>query len=186
MHLVTSSLFLPSLIAKLSLPSQVLLLRAYLVVSLTWWIGRGRPAIDFEGFYNNPDTAHPNPPGDLPAPWTPKWSLPSGTSVEAANPNPWTYIIQRSLSHPDEHLPKIQRALANYARLFGSRPAGFLEGKTELPGAEKLDGTLFVRAAGLTINRLARYKDGDDEAPFWDRTGFFGYEREGDAYVPRE
>jgi hypothetical protein len=57
--------------------------------------------------------------------------------------------------------------------VYGTRPAGLADFKDSgLPGAESLDGTLFIRAAGLTIDRLSRGAK-DDSAPFWDREGFF-------------
>ncbi|KAF5378916.1 hypothetical protein D9757_008729 [Collybiopsis confluens] len=46
MHLVTSSLFLPSLATNLSPSSQQALLRSYLTVSLAVYIARGRPVLD--------------------------------------------------------------------------------------------------------------------------------------------
>jgi hypothetical protein len=87
------------------------------------------------------------------------------------NPNPWLSIIQNTLVHPDDHIPKMQRALAHYASLYGNRPAGFFAG-TELAGADKLDGSLFLRVAGLTAKRLGRMRDGEEPTPFWDMHGF--------------
>ena len=43
---------------------------------------------------------------------------------------------------------------------------------TELEGAEELDGSLFVRVAGLTDERLGRVIDGEEDRE-WDRTGFY-------------
>ncbi|GLB42908.1 putative protein of unknown function (DUF4243) [Lyophyllum shimeji] len=172
MHLVTSSLFLTSIAAKLKPASQEIFLRSYFVSSLVWWIGRGRPAFDIAGFFAD-DTAFPDPHGPFPTPHAK--SLPSPASPKATTPNPWLAIIQQTLVIPDDHLPKLQRALAHYGSLYGARAAcqpDFAD--TELPGAEKLDGTLFIRTAGLTNRRLLPGKDLNLEAAgFWDRKGFY-------------
>lgn len=168
MHLVTSSIFLSSIAAYLSPPSQELFLRAYFVVSLGWWVGHGRVGFDIPGFFAA-HTDYLTPPGSHPTPHDK--SLPSKDSPIAMNPNPWFSIIQNTLVHPDDHLPKTQRALAYHASLYGNRPAGFLAG-TELAGADKLDGSLFLRVAGLTAKRLGRMRDGEEPAPFWDMHGF--------------
>ena len=85
-------------------------------------------------------------------------------------PNPWLPLIQTTLAHPDEHLVKAQRAVAHYSVIYGDRKAGTFTG-TELPGAELLDGTLFVRVAGLTSRRLGWLREGDKRGE-WDRIGF--------------
>jgi hypothetical protein len=77
------------------------------------------------------------------------------------------------LVHPDDHLCKIQRSLSEYASHFGNTPAGTFSG-TELKDAELIDGTLFIRAAGLTAARLGWVREG--EPPLkgsWDTRGFF-------------
>jgi hypothetical protein len=59
------------------------------------------------------------------------------------------------------------------AGTFGS-PESSAEGaiKTELPGAEHLDGTLFIRVAGLTAARMGRVGQGE-AAHHWDHDGFY-------------
>ncbi|THU98566.1 hypothetical protein K435DRAFT_777442 [Dendrothele bispora CBS 962.96] len=170
MHLVTSSIFLPSIVALISPPSQEVFLRSYFVTSLTWWISRGRPGLDIESFFAA-DTVQPDLGVMSPA----KLSLIHDTShPSATNPNPWLPIIQQAILSPDDHVPKCQRALVHFARLYGSRVAGSPDfANTELPGADKLDGTLFVRAAGLTAKRLGRDFGGQDLLTYWDRDPFF-------------
>ncbi|KAI3611483.1 hypothetical protein WG66_002142 [Moniliophthora roreri] len=170
MHLVTSSLFLPSLIAVLPPPSQHILLRNYFAISLTWYIARGKPDLNIQAFYDG-TTAHPAT--ETTPQNGPKISLLPPSSSAASNPNPWFGILQQAIDHPDDHLCKCQRALAHYSALYGSRTAGKADfAGTELPGADKLDGTLFVRAAGLTAQRLGRDRD-DQPLTYWDRSGFF-------------
>ncbi|KAG1838533.1 hypothetical protein DFJ58DRAFT_125006 [Suillus subalutaceus] len=127
MHLVTSSLFLPSLLPYLPQDPQVLLLRGYFASTLGWWIARGFPRLDIQGFL----------------------SAASHISSEIKVANPFLDIVQSAITHPDSHLLKIQRAFAHFSSLYGARPKGSFEG-TELEGAEALDGTLFLRAARLT------------------------------------
>lgn len=95
-----------------------------------------------------------------------------------AGGNAWNRIVQSALVHPDEHLCKTQRALAEFARRYGGRAPGYYGGgagkEENLDGVEKLDGTVFVRVAGLCGERLGAgwaYEGG--ELRNWDRDGFF-------------
>ncbi|OAX36703.1 hypothetical protein K503DRAFT_694635 [Rhizopogon vinicolor AM-OR11-026] len=131
MHLVTSSLCLSSMLSYLPRDSQVILLRAYFQLTLAWWISRGGPQLDVQGFLNATDPV-PSSVGDVPS-----------------NTKQFLDIIQSGHTHPDEHLVETQRALAHFSSLYGGRPKGYFKG-TELEGAEALDGSLFLRAARLT------------------------------------
>ncbi|OCH85388.1 hypothetical protein OBBRIDRAFT_798236 [Obba rivulosa] len=173
MHLVTSVTFLHSLVAYLSPTSTSILLRSYFINCLAWWISRGKPSLPIENFYASV-TATPaehGAPHVLPA---------EGVLVkEDVSPNPFLPILQTTLMHPDDHLPKCQRALAHFAALFGARPKGTLRAlsavsdpKARLPGAEHLDGTLFIRVAGLTADRLGWMREGQENLG-WDFDGFF-------------
>ncbi|KAF9259180.1 hypothetical protein L218DRAFT_1004149 [Marasmius fiardii PR-910] len=87
-------------------------------------------------------------------------------------PNPWTWLVHQAITHPDDHLPKCQRALMHFAQLYGSRPKGYWSGKrkTELEGAEEMDGSLFLRAAVLTQNRIWRvFESVPPHQVYWDR-----------------
>lgn len=165
MHLVTASLFLPTFIATLSQHSQVLLLRGFFGLSLTWWVARGRPPLDIEAFITS-DIPFISPPTTS---TVPSWSL-LGTS-SALPRQSWFTIIHKSMIHPESHLPKLIRALHHLARIYGTRPAGLSDfSDTPLPGANLLDGTVFLRIAALTVERM--YKDGSTPGE-WDRIGFF-------------
>lgn len=131
MHLVTSSIFLPSLLSYLSQDSQVILLRAYFSTTLAWWISRGGPQLDIQGFFDA--TTSPPPPED----------------EVSSTANPFLDIVQSGITHENDHMLKILRALAHFSSLYGARPKGYFEG-TGLEGAEALDGSLFLRAARLT------------------------------------
>ncbi|KAI0072623.1 hypothetical protein K474DRAFT_361298 [Panus rudis PR-1116 ss-1] len=187
MHLITSSLFIPSLSVHLSAEESVLLLRTYFLTCLALYVARGRPPLPIAEFYKA-TTAAPEPPGPRPTPsgntykegavdahdlglndeaWAP--------ATKIITPNPWLPILQTTLVHPNEHLCKIQRALAHFSASFGLAAPGsfsFLGGSGGLNGADVLDGTLFIRAAGLTANRLGWMREGEDERG-WDNNGFF-------------
>jgi len=171
MHMVTSSLFLCSFVPYLSPSSTVLLLRTYFLTSLTWWISRGRPPLPIREFYESvSDTPVIQGIDDV------KPSK-STLSPETVTPNPWLQIIQMSIVHTDDHLCKIQRALAHFARQYGERPAGHFAASTRvgdatLDGVELLDGTLFLKIASLTAEKVAAVKEAHD--PFyWDLKGFY-------------
>ena len=167
MHLVTSSIFLPTFVAHLTPQSAVLLLRSYFAVSLALYIGRGCAPLPIRAFYESV-TAQPAPPGtQTPAVAPAKDTLTPGDAA----PNPWLPILQTTLVHPDEHLCKTQRALMHDGTVYGQRAAGDFAG-LGLEGAEVLDGTLFVRVAGLTADKLGWMKEGQ-EAGDWDRLGFY-------------
>ena len=163
MHIVTSSLFLPSLIAYLSPRSQVLLLRGYLLTVLAWWVLRGRPALNIKTFLA---TMSVEP--SVPATPTPKAPL---TTETTPTPNPFLPILQSAITHPHDHLIKIQRAFAHFDTLYGRRPAGYFKG-TELEDAELLDGSLFLRAALLTADYIGWVREGKESRQF-SFEGFF-------------
>lgn len=159
MHIVTSSIFLPSFVSSLSPASQEKILKIFLSYAIFTWIIRGRPALSISNFYSTA-SANPTPPGAAPSPHESALDKPS-----IAAPNPWFAILQSTLVHPDEHLPKLQRALAFYAGKYGRTPKGHFKG-TDLEGSELLDGTLFVRAAGLTAKQIGWVREGE-EKHFW-------------------
>ena len=136
------------------------------------YIGRGRPELDIARFFGNTGaTLHPVPPGPKPTPHQNIRTSP--TSPYALNPDPWLPIIQSALTHSDDHLAKLQRALAEYSSHFGSTPAGYFSG-TELKDAELIDGTLFVRVAGLTAGRVGLVREGEPlSSEIWDTRGFY-------------
>ncbi|KXN91334.1 Oxidoreductase AflY [Leucoagaricus sp. SymC.cos] len=181
-HLVTSSAFIPSIIARLndSPHAQITLLRSYLSVALSVYVSRARPRLDIAAFFKSSSaTAYPLPIHSLPTPS--KDALPGKDKIEARVPDPWLPLVQTTIVHPDSHLPKAIRALAAFASKFGTTTAGSFgspevcaEGaiKTELPGAEYLDGTLFIRTAGLTSARMGRVGQGE-AALRWDHDGFY-------------
>ncbi|KAG8742800.1 hypothetical protein FRC10_000910 [Ceratobasidium sp. 414] len=168
-HLVTSDLFIPSILSLLKPANQVVLLRAYFAACLTWFVSRGRPALDIEGFFEY-TSLDPKPP----------FKTPEKLPTEAKN-NPWYTILTHTIPHRDEHHVKAGRALAHGAALYGARPKGWFK-DTELKDADEIDGTLFVRTAGLLMGAMnldfilapgeKTARPGDDDAEtHWDRAG---------------
>ncbi|KAL0948385.1 hypothetical protein HGRIS_010967 [Hohenbuehelia grisea] len=167
MHFVTSSTFLSSLIPYLKPKSQELLLRSYFTLCLAFFVAQGAPKLSIAAFFTETDS-YPSPPkSSLPKPHE---DALTGGSADAALPNAWSSILQNCIVYPDEHLPKLQRSLAHYSSIYGARQAGEPDfSATELEGADKIDGSLFIRAAGLTADRLGRVQDGMKKEEFWDR-----------------
>lgn len=131
----------------------------------------GRPILDVKDFYAS-STVNPAPSGPLPTPY--KTVLLSPSHPDAVTPNTWLPLIETTIVHADDHLSKLQRTLAQYDTKYGTRMAGLPDfSGTELEGAEDLDGTLFIRIAGLTAKRLGRVREGEPSAEFWDRGGFY-------------
>lgn len=119
---------------------------------LLFWVCRGRPALDITNFYQRTSTSTlPNADG-----------APAVLGVvDGRHTNAWLAIFQSAIFHPNEHLPKIVRTLGHFAIMFGSigkDTSSFDE--TELEGTDVLDGTLFLRVAILTMQRLGWLKEG--------------------------
>lgn len=108
MHLVTSSIFLPALCARISPVSQVRLLKAYLVTTLTWAIARGQPTLDIRGFV---EEMHKHGSVVGPSASSHRWE------------DTWMRMVEEARTHHDEHVTKIIRALAGWAGDFGTRKA---------------------------------------------------------------
>ncbi|KAI9455663.1 hypothetical protein BJY52DRAFT_1121741, partial [Lactarius psammicola] len=189
-HLVTSALFLPKLVLKdesstsvplspcgsstrgLSFTSCLLLFQTYFAVSAAWYIMRGCHALPVADFYTATEAQlfAPSRAG-------------SDAGLTRAPGSAWPRVIQSAVRFQDEHAPKIARALADFAAHWGTRTPGYFSalaatgeedkvrtGAAEVPaleGIERLDGTLFVRVAGLTFDRLGWVDEGE-KAGLWD------------------
>lgn len=117
MHLVTSTIFFSSTAVYLTPQSTTILLRSFLTASITWWTARGRQILPVREFYAATSSlSHPRDVLHYSSP---------GTLDDALAPNPCLPIVQTTLAHPNEHLRNIQRALAHFATLYGSKPAGY-------------------------------------------------------------
>lgn len=174
MHLVTSSLFLQPFLRVLENPiSKANLLRAYLPVVVLLTLARGRPRIDPGLLMSYPFT--PRAPGA--SPFRPTKSA-IGLATDDADYNPWPVMFEDVVYHPDAHVLKAFRALAFGAREYGAVPAGeaigaFLsktDSKESRPGAAQMDGTIFVRAAGMMMDYMGWTAHGQEARDDWDRS----------------
>ncbi|KDQ18174.1 hypothetical protein BOTBODRAFT_104662 [Botryobasidium botryosum FD-172 SS1] len=181
MHTLTSSLFLPAILH--ALPQDDHDLKGAILES--WWrivalcvIARGRPRID-PGLLMEA-TAAPRPPSSPGAGNLSEDAVgfkdPEGAGG-ALGVNPWLDITADVLHAPDSHTVKTIRALMYGARHYSDLPtSAFVRPGEESfhQGAGKLDGTLFVRAAGLVMNTMGWVTHGQ-KAGSWDGSAL-GYD----------
>jgi len=178
MHVVTSSIFLPSVLRALPVDDH----ESKAALLETWWryvvavlIVRGRPRVDPEMLMGW--TAIPRPPVSSDAVKPSSDAIGVGRAEESDDVNPWLDIVADVLHASDSHTTKAIRALLYGAREYGNLPAGSFTspGEEDLhPGAGKVDGTMFVRAAGMVMESQGWVAHGQ-KAGTWDFSGL-GYE----------
>ena len=144
MHLVTSSIFLPSICALISPLSRARLLKAYLAATCVWAITRGRPSLDAKGFAEDMQ-------------WSPDSCSGSGSETL------WAKWIELAKVHPDKHLTKSIRSLAGWARVFGSR-------RCRLPLSKRTKSvkSALVIDAGVANDQLTKGGNREGEITFED------------------
>jgi hypothetical protein len=171
MHLLTSSLFVPSFLKSIpSVENQKALLRAYVQTWGTTLMLRGRPRID--AALPMSYTAYPLPP-DAPKPILHSSAI---GGQEAESLNPWPALVADALHAPDSHTVKALRTLLYGTTRYGTVPKGGIIGVLAADGTEthsgikEVDGTIFVRAAGVLMDTLGWVTHGQAEGG-WDRSG---------------
>lgn len=190
MHFVTSSNFIPNLCLRsertraqtlnppLPLSSRLLLLRAYLSSATLWLLTRPRPSASsisaaIPAFYAATDSLlSPPPPAHAYTPGAPpkrEFFNPDKQRTMPAGARAWPRIFTSAASHPNEHLPKLVRALGAADTWYGRRARGDYGGALE--GSERLDGTVFLRAALLSMERCGWAAE-DGPKALWDRDGY--------------
>ncbi|KAI0300671.1 hypothetical protein B0F90DRAFT_397628 [Multifurca ochricompacta] len=172
MSLVTSAYFLLALVLpsrnvpypSLSLSNRLTLFKAYVLTCAGRYISHGqRGALHIEEFFSTTREQLTAPAMVQPLPFMSRKAL-------SARSGPWERIITNSIVHPDAHLPSTTRALAAFGVRWGDRSPGyFAGGDSGLKDREALDGTLFVRVAGLMMNRLGWAHESGHELGQWDR-----------------
>ncbi|TFY61173.1 hypothetical protein EVG20_g7157 [Dentipellis fragilis] len=178
MHMLNSTIFVPALAAPLrSDTARAQLLTAQLTVVLAYVLLRGRPRVDPELLMSY--TAVPLPPSLRAAPILPGGPTPGalGDPTDHAQVNPWPALITHVLPARDAHTIKALRALYVGAQRYADVPAGAVigavdcEGRETHKGARALDGTVFVRAAGVMVDNMGWVGPGEaQEAGAWDRS----------------
>lgn len=139
-------MFLFTLAPKLKVYSRILLLRSHFAVSLAWWIGRGRARIDIPSFAQAKDQ-----------------------SPHTNTSDPWVAIFDSAIVRPEAHVALVQRAFARYSQMYELKgPNDPRLSATEFPGAEELEGSLFLRIGKLTAERTEQRPEEADERPAYD------------------
>ncbi|KAJ3736201.1 hypothetical protein DFJ43DRAFT_1036523 [Lentinula guzmanii] len=179
MHLVTSSLFLRSFVGVLENPThKATIIKAFLPVMLQLVLARGRPIIKPHLLLEATDK--PRPPYVSSSPYkTGERSI--GSPLNDDDYNPWPALIEASLYSTDSHLLKTMRTLVLATRDYGDTPPGSVIGafkqytenvsKEEThPAVAKVDGSIFVRAAGMLMDYMGWTSYGQLEREDWDRS----------------
>ncbi len=172
MHILTASQFLPSLMKAIpTAKSKVATLRAMVPVILMYLVVRGRPRIDADLIMSYTSTPRP-PTSYVPQPNASAVGKPDNEEYV----NPWPAIIKSVVHAPEPHTLKAIRSLYYASQQYGTTPKGgaigaFLPGTEEetLKGLANVDGTIFVRAAGVVMDSLGWVTYGQ-EAGSWDRS----------------
>ncbi|CAA7269317.1 unnamed protein product [Cyclocybe aegerita] len=171
MHLVTSSLFVRPLAGVLSKPKhKAALLRTYIPVIILITLSRGRPRIDPTLVMSYTDV--PRPPVPLHEPSSSALGNP-GSDVYY---NPWPAVEEGVRYHPDSHVLKAMRTLIHGTKMYGTTAPGGVpgafrsaDGKETHKNMAAVDGTLFVRAAGVMMDYMGWVGVGQDPGE-WDRS----------------
>ncbi|GAA5833564.1 hypothetical protein JCM3766R1_002575 [Sporobolomyces carnicolor] len=88
--------------------------------------------------------------------------------------NPWMKVLHSAVDHDDEHVTKTVRSLYFAASHFDTSPPGYFT--SSLPGSQTMDGSIFIRAAGLTLASIGWAHEGQKGVVgTWDRSAL-GYD----------
>ncbi|CAK5266714.1 unnamed protein product [Mycena citricolor] len=158
-HALTSAIVLPRLLDVLPQKlHKVQMLQGYARSSAAWVLARGRPRI-------NPTLLMSYPKDPAPA------------SLKTSNvTDPWTPIITNALRFDDSHIIKTIRALyygqIHYGKVAAGQVIGTFNetGKETHPGLAQIDGTVWIRAAGVLHSALG-WSSFNNAAAKWDRSG---------------
>jgi len=174
MHLLTSSLFVVPLIGTLKEGrSRARLLGAFLPTMLSILLTRGLPRIDAGLLMSYTDV--PLPPSQRPGKTGKQLPGVIGLAGAIDYVNPWPCLLQHGLPAHDSHTVKALRALCIAAQRYGTVAPGEMigafdeHGQETLEGTSTVDGTVFVRAAGVLLDIMGWVVDGEPEGS-WDRS----------------
>lgn len=176
MHLLTSSLFFKSFFGVLKNPThKANLLRAFIPGIILVTLVRGRPVINPELLMTYTDKPRPPISPESASPKPHRDSL--GSPLDDDDYNPWPSLISSAIHAPDCHVVKSMRSLVYAAREYGDKPPGSVIGalmrdssEETHPGISKLDGTIFVRAAGIMMDYMGWVTHGQHAREDWDRS----------------
>ncbi|KAJ7689922.1 hypothetical protein B0H17DRAFT_1065686 [Mycena rosella] len=167
MHLLTSGLALRVVLDALRKPlHKAQLLQAYARSAAMYTLYRGRPRIDPALAMSYTDL--PQPKGAL-----------SDTKTAlgmAGGGSPWLAVLNSAALHHEPHVVKAIRGLFYCAQQYGRTSPGAIigavdgDGNETHNGAAKVDGTLFIRVAGVLTDAMGWVAHGDKERG-WDFSG---------------
>lgn len=173
LHILNATLFIPSLVKIIpTRESKIKLFRSFLSVALMYVILRGRPRISPNLIMTY--TATPSPPDVENASKPKAHPCALGNPDDPACVNPWPAILASAIHVPDAHTIKAIRALYYASQQYGHRAPGDVvgasaNGEETHEGIGKMDGTIFVRAAGVVMDTMGWVTHGQKEGS-WDRS----------------
>ncbi|KAJ6524150.1 hypothetical protein B0H19DRAFT_972283 [Mycena capillaripes] len=161
-HFVTGALALRVVLDALKQPlHKAQLIQAYARSAALFVLLRGRPRIDLALVMSYP--TYPTPP--------------KATSAlgSVGYGSPWLSLLNNAAVHPEPHVVKSIRMLFYCAQKYGNTPAGTAigavdKGNETYKGAATLDGTLFVRVAGVLTDAVG-WVAHEEKEKFWDFRG---------------
>ncbi|KAF8217456.1 hypothetical protein K438DRAFT_2006594 [Mycena galopus ATCC 62051] len=163
MHFLTGALPMRAVLDAVKQPlHKVQLLQIYARSAAFFVLLRGRPRI-------NPTLAMSYPASPAP----PKVN---GATETTGLGSPWLALLNNAAVHTEAHVAKSIRMLFYCAQHYGNTPAGAVVGAVDANGKEThsgvamLDGTLFIRVAGVLTDSLGWVAYGEDEQG-WDFRG---------------
>jgi hypothetical protein len=168
MHALTTTIFLPSILGILPNPKHKrIVLLSYVRVVLQYLVLLGRPRINPELLMSYTEVPRP--------PVTTSVKLDGHDDAVGIDSNPWTAIIASASRAKDAHVPKCIRELLFAAKKYGTMSAGDAigafkdeDGKEESHlGCGKMDGSIFIRAAGVVMDVLGWVDHGQREGQKW-------------------
>nr|GAT53732.1 predicted protein [Mycena chlorophos] len=168
MHFVTSAICLPSIVRMLpSVELKNVLLQGWVRAAALYLVLRGRPRVDAGLVMGFPEV--PTPPGMT--------SLgPDALGYKSKNvvlANPWLAVIQNGLHHRDAHVIKTIRSFyygAEHMPALGTGTGGRGFGLEHIKGGERVDGSIWIRAAGIVSGGMCWVAFGEKAAEDWDRS----------------
>ncbi|KAJ7258396.1 hypothetical protein B0H12DRAFT_1109821 [Mycena haematopus] len=166
MHFLTAALLLRVVLDVVREPlHKAQLLQVYARTAALFLISRGRPRVDAAHVMSSYPVS----------PVPPKTTTGSALGTPAYG-SPWLALLNNAAVHSEAHVVKSIRMLFYCAQHYGGTPAGAVigavdeKGQETLPGTAMLDGTLFVRVAGVLTDAVGWVAHGEEEV-FWDFRG---------------
>lgn len=148
----------------LPLRSRAALLRGFINQCAHWYVCMGRAPVPIAAFYAATDAfvffSAPTPE----IRGTAQRNMGTITQTErySSPASAWARIWPSIIAHPNEHLVKLIRSLGAFSQMYGGRGKGFYaSASSAYSDVTAVDGTLFVRAAALTMEKMGWVAEGE-------------------------